>query len=66
MIDSRTSSYFDENQYSSVSTVTQYHITGILGDTSNIVSVVLPQKVYRVIAGRLFAVEPGSPPILNC
>lgn len=66
MINSETSSYFDKNQYSSVDTLTQYHITDILGDTSSIVSIVLPQKVYRVIAGKLFVVEPGSPPTLNC
>jgi hypothetical protein len=54
MTNSRTSSYFDE---------IPYEITEIVSD---IKPVVLPQKTYRVVAGQLYVIDPGSPEIRIC
>jgi len=60
MINSFTSAYYDENQYSSIVTSDNCEVTQI--DEPNIISRILPKNKYRVLAGRLFIVDPGSPP----
>jgi hypothetical protein len=61
MIESNTSAYFDENQYSAIVTLDQYDITE-MKDEIALSSFILPPKTYRVIAGKLFIIEPGAPP----
>jgi len=59
-----TASYcgLNTNQHSSAATESNYEISGILGDLSDIRSDILPEKQYRVVAGRMYVVRPDSPP----
>ena len=61
MIESVTSAYYDENQISSIVIIDRYEVTEMM-DEPSINSIILPEKKYRVIAGKLFVIEPGAPP----
>lgn len=45
------------------STETESHYEDVLDDLADLPSVILPDKQYRVLAGQLYVVRPGSPPI---
>lgn len=49
------------DQYSSAET--ESHYKDILDDLADLPSIILPEKKYRVLAGQLYVVRPGSPPI---
>lgn len=59
-----TASYcgLNADQHSSTETESHYEISDVLGDFADLPSAILPDKQYRVVAGRLYVVRPGSPP----
>jgi len=59
-----TASYCGLNaeQHSSTATESHYEISDAIGDLGDLPSVILPDKNYRVVAGRLYVIRPGSPP----
>lgn len=61
-----TASYcgLDAKQHSSTATESHYEseISGAVGDLDDLPSVILSDKNYRVVAGRLYVIRPGSPP----
>jgi hypothetical protein len=52
----------DAGRDSSTGADAQREITDLIGDFDNLSAVVLPERIYRVLAGRLYVVRPGSPP----
>lgn len=58
-----TSSFCGLNagQHSSTETEINCEISNVLGDFQDVGSRILPNKQYRVLAGRLYVVSPGSP-----
>lgn len=52
----------DVEHQSSTATGSHYEISDAVGDLVDLPSVILPDKNYRVVAGRLYVVRPGSPP----
>lgn len=61
---SGTASYCgqDAEQRSSIAAESEYEISDVSGDLENIPTIILPDKNYRVIDGRLYVIRPGSPP----
>lgn len=59
-----TASYcgLDAEQHSSTATESHYEISDAVSDLGDLPSVILPDKNYRVVAGRLYVVRPGLPP----
>jgi len=59
-----TASYcgLNADQHSATEAESHYEISGVLGDFADLLSIILPDKRYRVVAGRLYVVRPGSPP----
>lgn len=62
-----TSSYVSlgAEQHSSIETESQremFEISRITGDFLDLYPSILPNKQYRVVAGRLYVIDPGSPP----
>jgi len=64
IIISSTASYrtLKADQRSSSEVVSNYDISGVLIDVADLPSLILPHKQYRVVAGQLYLVRPGSPP----
>ena len=62
-----TASYsaLNAEQHSSTEMESNYEISEFVGDFNNLYSSVLPGKQYRVVAGRLYVIDPGSPPNLH-
>ena len=62
-----TASYcgLDTDQHSSTEKESRYEIADILGSVADFHSIILPEKEYRVVAGRLYVVRPGSPPSIH-
>ena len=58
-----TSSCYGLNagQRSSTEAEINCEISDVLGDFADLGSRILPNKQYRVLAGRLYVVSPGSP-----
>jgi hypothetical protein len=64
IIISSTASYraLNADQRSSTEIVSNYDISGVLIDVADLPSLIMPHKQYRVVAGQLYVVRPGSPP----
>lgn len=61
---SGTASYcgLDAKQRSSTAAESECETSEVVGDLGNLPSIILPDKNYRVVAGRLYVIRPGSPP----
>ena len=57
-----SSSLLNSSQNSPFQLENQYEISQVAGSFEKILPAILPGKKYRVVGGRLLAVEPGSPP----